>query len=153
MNLRLRFFVTLAVFVAWLGFLGYLVAITRDAVLLSRPQFLPANVYVLAQLTGADSPDEKVTITEVSWAADGEVKERVGKQIDVKPLGVLNSNHGWRGPGVYILALMQMSKDAYHLTPTPPSPGYGPPLIDRYKIYPLTPGSRQQLDEIVAKKR
>ena len=68
---RTRFFLALAAFLAWIGYLGYLVAITRDPIILSRPQFLPANVYVLAQLTGNENPDKTVSFIEVPWSADG----------------------------------------------------------------------------------
>ena len=46
---RVRLVLSGSLFLAWIGYLAYLVAITRNPVILSRPQFLEANVYVLAE--------------------------------------------------------------------------------------------------------
>lgn len=149
---RTRFYLALVGFLGWVSYLGYLVALTRDPVILSRPQFLPANLYVLAQIPGDENPRDAITLTHVPWSADGLGSELVGKIVEVKPLSFLTASHGWRGAGIYILPLLKKLDGTYYLTPTPPSPGYGPPPMDRYRIYPDTPASRRQLDEIVAKK-
>jgi len=56
-------------FLAWIGYLGYLVSITREPVILSRPQFLVADLYVLAHLEEAPQPKKDFRLPEVGEGA------------------------------------------------------------------------------------
>jgi hypothetical protein len=148
-----RFFVVAALFVCWLGYLGYLVA-TRPQydgrpVVLSRPQILVSEVDVVARVD-ADDPTKPVKIEQVLYQA-GEQTLHAGDEIFVdnlsqcRPLrreGSPAPPPDWQGPGAYLLPLNPSDNKHYRVTPTPPSPGYppghdmtpGPP-----RIYPATP--------------
>jgi hypothetical protein len=63
---RVRLAITAALFFAWIGYLVYLAATTTRPIVLSRPQFLAANLYVIADLRDrADGPDPTL-LTEIS---------------------------------------------------------------------------------------
>jgi len=69
---HVRLAVTAVLFLAWIGYLVYLAAMTTRPVVLSRPQFLVAELYVIAELrTGLTEavPAEEATIREVVWSA------------------------------------------------------------------------------------
>ena len=70
MTPKVRLILAGSLFLAWIGYLGYLVAITRNPVILSRPQFLVADAYVLAKLESApkgEHPADKIQVMEVLW--------------------------------------------------------------------------------------
>jgi hypothetical protein len=155
MRSRLRLAVAAALFVGWLGWLVYLAATGTDDVVLSRPQFLVANVHVVAEVGGKKEPESEVVVREVFWAAGDK------KPVDGKPITVENLkeclDQGWAGPGPYILPLMTHTTAkgvTYSVAPTPRTPGYpygknaaanrpGPP-----RIYPATESRLRQLKQI-----
>jgi hypothetical protein len=153
---RLRLAVAAALFVGWLSWLVYLAATGTDDVVLSRPQFLVANVHVLAQVKGGKTPDAVVTVEAVNWST-GVKGLTVGQTITVDNLPDCGPDQGWAGPGRYILALVTSTTAKgvdYHVAPTPRSPGYpfgkntpanrpGPS-----RIYPATAARIRQLEQI-----
>ena len=152
---RLRLAIAAALFVGWLGWLVYLAATGTDDVVLSRPQFLVANVHVRATLRGdAKAPNAEATVQEVFWATGGKEKLlTAGTKITVANLPECGPDQGWAGPGDYILALMTGTTGTkvttYQVAPTPRTPGYpGAKMLPR--IYPDTPSRRRQLKQIEA---
>jgi hypothetical protein len=158
---RLRLAVAAALFVGWLSWLVYLAATGTDDVVLSRSQFLVANVHVVAELSGDKAPDAEAVVKKVyKWAAGG-TAPAPGESITVANLPECK-DHGWAGPGDYILALLTSTsgtKVTYVVAPTPRTPGYpfgkslpanrpGPP-----RIYPATPSRIRQLEQIVERYR
>jgi hypothetical protein len=151
---RLRLAFAAALFVGWLSWLVYLAATGTDDVVLSRPQFLVANVHVVAEVKGGQDPDPEVVVRKVSWATGPKLAE--GKTITVENLKEC-VNQGWAGPGEYILPLLTSTVGkgvTYQVAPTPRTPGYpygknalpnrpGPP-----RIYPVTPSRLRQLKQI-----
>jgi hypothetical protein len=131
-----------ALFVAWIGWLAYLAAKTSHPIVLSRPQFLVSNFDVSAEVTGGARPDTKVTIKKAHWPQNEPAQKMVGQTIEVSNL---TECEGWKGPGLYILALTTDWEKSFRVTPTPRSPGYeaGKPFI-----YPETPETLAQLREI-----
>ena len=144
-----RFFLlyTSALFVIWIGCLGYL-AVTHGhwkedltERVLSRPQFLISQLDIIAKL---DSPDDsEITVGKV-------VNNRMGKDIDPgQQLTIKNLSkcEGWKGPGEYILPLVKADAEGktYRVPEVPPSPGSKtfPP-----RIYKLTPETSAQLNQI-----
>jgi hypothetical protein len=153
-----------ALFVCWLGYLGYLVA-TRPRydsrplapsrpLVLSRPQLLVSEIDVIARVD-ADDPTKPVKIQQILYPP-GEQVLHVGDEILVdnlnqcRPLpreGYPPPRPDWDGPGDYLLPLNRFRLDGkthYRVTPTPPSPGY-PPSHDAPagtpgppRIYPAT---------------
>jgi hypothetical protein len=144
-----RFFLlyTSALFVIWIGCLGYL-AVTHGhwkedltERVLSRPQFLISQLDIIAKL---DSPnDSEIGVGKV-------VNNRTGKDIDPgQQLTIKNLSEceGWKGPGEYILPLVKADAEGktYRVAEVPRSPGSKtlPP-----RIYKLTPETSAQLNQI-----
>src|SRR5262249_22764782 len=145
----------------WLGYLAYLVVTTpREPVVLSRPQFLVADLVVIARVDGFTEP---VVIEEVISAGGAEA-ENLPKKIKVINLAMcgppahLQKKPGQKdftGPGRYILPLRVATTKKgddvvteYFVAETPPAPGYpspGPPRSGPPRIYPLTAETRAQL--------
>jgi hypothetical protein len=154
MSAKLRVLVAALLFVSWIGYLAYLVATTRDTIVLSRPQFLVSNLYVIGKVTGdAEHPVGSLQVEEVPWSADDKDREQlVGATIPVKRLEQCQKANGWKGAGSYILPLMKFGEGNYWLTETPPSPGFQGREEYRLRIYPVTEQTRRQLQHLIADK-
>jgi hypothetical protein len=140
---RVFLIATAALFVAWLGWLLYLVTITdRPQIVLSRPQFLISELDVVAQVDGFNWP---ILVQDVQNPESA--RDQKGAKIFVDNLD--EHCKGYDGPGVYILPLVNVTKSGEAQTAsvalTPPSPGYpaGPP-----RIYRATPETLSQLRHI-----
>ncbi len=130
---RARLVVSACLFLAWLGYLLYLVLLSRHTVVLSRPQFLVASLCVIGEVGDKDrQPDPEVRVVDVVWSdspADGKLKDtkvHVANLADAGPQGYI-------GPGTYILALNKMGPPTVPLfvvTPVPSSPGYVPAFVN-----------------------
>jgi len=146
-----RLAVAAILFAAWIGYLAFLAATTTEPIVLSRTQFLAAELYVEASVSAdpanANKPSDVVMIKQVVWSADAADAKRT--TVKVKGLGDVNEQRGWKGPGEYILALSRTKEggDAVALTPVPRTPGF-PGAGGR--IYEATPTTRRQL-ELLAK--
>jgi hypothetical protein len=138
-------------FIAWIGYLAYLVAITREPVILSRPQLLDANLYMVAKIDGtADKPNDKVHVLAVPWSkADAGL---VGTEIIVVDLEKCTELNGWVGPGEYIVPITKTPAGNYRLAEIPLSPGfYHDSRTHNYlRIYHATPQAREQLTKLIA---
>jgi hypothetical protein len=148
---KVRLAVTAALFLAWIGWLGYLAATTTRPEVLSRPQFLVSNLYVIADLTGsADRPGALITVKEVGGSAKDNATIKPGSSLEVENLPRVNQ--GWAGPDSYILPLSRNQDGTFRLTPVPPSPGYpsesSSEHADRLRIYRATDRTLQQLREM-----
>jgi hypothetical protein len=147
-------------FVGWISYLAYLAATTTDPIVLARPQFLTAQLYVIGRIS-SETPVEIVTVQEVVWAADA-ADLKLGK-ITVKNLpkcGMKEQPKGefvWPGAGDYILALSH-TKNAgvFTVTLRPRTPGFaGHAVLAQIEmvgapIYPVTPQTLEQLQNIKA---
>ena len=147
---RVRLAVSALLFVGWIGWLAYLAATTTRPVVLSRPQFLAADLYVIADVranpTDPKVPAPQVTIKQVIWPSAA-ARDLDGKELPVKNLPLSGEAQGWKGPGEYILPL---SKD-YQVTAIPRSPGYRPEREGSFpvRIYEATAGARRELQDLV----
>jgi hypothetical protein len=141
-----------ALFLAWIGYLAYQAfTLPRPNIVLSRPQFLVADLWIIAHI---DKTDEPVTVLECVYAADGVEKPADGDKLTVTNLAdckklirtsknEIEPHDEFTGPGDYILPLS--TKTSYRVTSVPHVPGlavYGP------HIYPLTPETRARLGEM-----
>jgi hypothetical protein len=142
-----RLVVALVLFLSWIGWLAFLAVTTTRPVVLSRPQLLVSTLDVIAEVNAAgDHPAEEVLVKDVHWPA--EEKALAGRRITVIDLP---NGDGWMGPGMYILPLVKEG-EGYRLATIPSSPGYDATLRgDRPRIYPVTPETLAQLDEIPKK--
>lgn len=152
-----RLVLVTGLFLAWLGYLAYLVTVTpRDPVILCRPQFLVSELDVIAQVASLDRP---VVVEEVLYPA--ETVDLIGKELHVSNLALcappahlqkIPGQRDFTAPGSYILALRKLETTAgapasYEVVPTPPAPGYpspGPPRPGPPRIYPATPEALAQ---------
>ena len=141
---RIALAVSAMAFFGWLAWLAYLAVTASKPTVLSRPQFLMANLIVIAEV---ESLDKDVTVIEVYWPEAK--KELEGKELKVTNLAQAatedREGRGWKGPGRYILPLVQEPDGTYQLAPIPPSPGFS---ARKLLIYRETPHTRGQLREI-----
>src|SRR5436309_107611 len=89
-----RLVLAAALFLAWMGWLVYLVASMKSAVppgapapiVLSRPQFLVSSLDVIATVAAINTDPAEVTVREVAWPKGEEAKALVGQKIKVSRL-------------------------------------------------------------------
>jgi ribosomal protein L7/L12 len=128
---KVRLAVAAGLFLAWIGWLAYLVFTTHNPVILARPQFLVADLWVCGHIDGDnDRPGDKMLVREVLWTRDKIDQSLVEKTLTVWDLPFARKAQGWAGPRDYLVPLKKVQegkKTVFHLTPLPPSPGY-PPL-------------------------
>lgn len=145
---RLRFVAAVAVFVGWMGWLGYAVWVNTLAkpVLVSRAQLTEAVVLVVADV---QADDEGRPVPEVTAVA---VLSRAGpKPGDTLTVSKLPSaqppGKPFPGPGRYLLPLVPDGADPsrFKLAGLPRSPGY--PAADQVRpvIYPWDVAVQAQL--------
>jgi hypothetical protein len=138
---RRRWLLALAVglFAAWIAYLAFLALTANHPRVLSRPQFLVADLWVIAEVKGFDQP---VTVLEVPWAHEGVNKP--GKDAPITVSNLERCREEDMKPGRYILPLTREGQ-GYHVTEVPPSPGYE---LAQCRIYPDSPETRAQLDHL-----
>ncbi len=150
---KARLVVSAILFLAWIGFLAFLVFRTRNPVILSRPQLNVADLVVLAEIAEKDgSPADTVAVQKVVFARAEAVNGLTGSKLVIVGLSEIGRPHGWDGAGLYIVPLSKKN-EKYEVTALPPSPGYPPiggqrtPVKDR-RIYRATPDALEQLKQI-----
>jgi hypothetical protein len=153
-----RLAVAALLYVGWIGWLVYLVATTvrpqvhlwppavekTPPVVLSRPQFLVAELVVLAEIDPDDAKSPPV-VREVFWPKTEAFGRLVGQPLPVRSLDRRHAA-GLEGAGLYLVPLTREG-DGWRVTPTPPSPGYLPGPLPR-RVYPSTPETLSQLRAI-----
>jgi hypothetical protein len=149
-----RLAVAAVLFTAWIGYLAFLARTTTRPTVLDRPQFLVADLYVVADVgterfwpaypvvvaapgggaaasamlqmspTTSDLPGEVVTVRKHVWAANPADRQR--QKIYIKNLHKCGPAHGWKDPGEYILALSHTTDgpDVFQVTALPKTPGF-----------------------------
>jgi hypothetical protein len=134
-------------FAAWIGYLAYLVVMTthqrlewnKPPIVLSRPQFLVADYWVIAEVKDREQPIKIVEVVYVSPPAKEKAPE---KGAEIKLSNLPECQDYWSEPGTYIIALSRF-EDGYRVTPVP----HGPPALPP-RIYPDTEETRAQLDQL-----
>jgi hypothetical protein len=146
-----RLAVAVVLFFCWIGYLAYLAATTTQPTVLSRPQFLIADLYVVAVLAAdpatPQEPTNEVTVKKVIWSAKGEDFKQPKMTVEnLKTLAQLGGC-GWEGPGEYILALSRTkdNRGVYQVTPLPRTPGFNGAAG---RIYMATPSTLRQLEQL-----
>ncbi|MFO0863187.1 MAG: hypothetical protein U0744_00755 [Gemmataceae bacterium] len=142
---RLLLFTVL--FLAWLGWLGYLVSKTRDTIVLSRPQLLvSSHVAVLRIEEKEGKPSPEATLVESLKAAQN---AELPKSLNVRDLPNIDATSGWRGPGEYLVPLTVLTEaKTIRVTPIPMSPGFVPRGESDIRIYPATPDVLRQFKSL-----
>src|SRR5215469_1616146 len=118
---RWRLIVAAAGFLGWISWLTYLAATTTHPLVLSRPQFMQADFWVIAKVDGdKDKPARKAEVVEVFWSRKNPGAKL--KHIDVSNLPEVGNRNGWQGPGQYILPLGRLEKtgqESFIIVPIP----------------------------------
>jgi hypothetical protein len=155
---KARLAVAAVLFLAWIGYLVYLVVTTtrpevhlwppevtrRPPVVLSRPQFLVSDLDLVAEVKDRNGqPDSQVTVKKVQWVRDEKERPAAPEIVVVNLPGA----QGWEGPGDYILPLGRDGK-VYRVVAIPRSPGFDGPPDHRTRIYPATAETERQLVRI-----
>ena len=144
---RLRLLLAFLVFGAWVAWLGFQsLTETKDPVL-SRAQLLVSKNDVIATVSSDSNgkPSPQVVIQEVHWPREGGGLKS-GDSITVADLPECT---GFAQAGLYILPLIPGEKPGeYRVAGLPPSPGFDTFGHSPRFIYPLSPGTRRQLDTI-----
>ncbi len=151
-----RLMLTVALFFAWLGYLGYLVVCRPHApaglsgaflgrpLTLSQPQFLVSTLDLVAEISGDNG--EQVVVKEVLFPTnDAPVKAEDTIRIERSELW----REDYSGPGRYLIALQSYDDKGvrrFEIAPTPPSPGFVPPQGDRSPLH-IYPATKEMLAE------
>jgi hypothetical protein len=132
---KARLVVSAGLFLAWIGFLAFLVVRTRNPVILSRPQFNVADLVVIADIQEKDKlPSSTVTIKKVAWSKDKKNDPAPGSQITITGLEDCRAANGWVVSGEYLVPLSR-DKEKYEVTQIPLSPGYPTPRAENPTRY------------------
>jgi hypothetical protein len=148
---RWRLVVAAAGFLGWIGWLTYLAATTTHPLVLSRPQFFQADLWVIAKMDGdQDHPAGRAEVMEVFWSREN--KGTKLKHIDVSNLPEVGNRNNWQGPGQYILPLKKVkatAAESFTIVPIPRSPGYHG-RSSEVRIYTDDSETRGQLANMLA---
>jgi hypothetical protein len=137
---RARAVVAGVLFVSWIGYLAYLVSITRNTIPLAGPQIQTADLVILADVTDDQGrASQTVRVDETLFVARPAWNIEKGTKIDVEdlpfcaPKGMLNDKpnpgQGYRGAGRYVIPLKRIE----------PGPMESGPRF-RVKMLPIVPG-------------
>lgn len=169
-----RLILTAALFLGWLGYLGYLVvcrphtpgglrgAFAGRPLTLSRPQILVSTLDIVAKVSG--DKGEKVVVEKILHP-ELNYPVKIGEEIHVEnidrcqplpdPLAKdANPPPDYSGPGLYLLPLQAVGAKEeyrYQIVPTPPSPGFfsSPNVsVGPPRIYPATDAMLAEYREI-----
>jgi hypothetical protein len=143
---RWRLYFAFGLFAVWVSWLGYQ-ALSRDrSPVISRSQLLVSTIDVIgivqADVDGRPAP--MVDVEEIHWPKDGGGLKK-GDRIQVTNLP---ETTGFKIIGPYILPLVTgEARGEYKIAGIPNSPGFET-YPSRFFIYPLTDGTRKQLEAI-----
>jgi hypothetical protein len=126
---KLRLMLAGVLFVGWIGWLAYLAANSRNQQVISRPQFLAADLWIVAELRGDIRPVADVTVVRVPWSGQSTGAPQPGDTVRIQGLRAIGKSQGWAGPGPYLLPLTRKGKgkdESFALTLIPLTPGFVP---------------------------
>jgi hypothetical protein len=124
---RTRALIAGVLFVSWIGYLAYLVSITRDTIPLARPQIETADLVVVADvMDDGGRALEKVRIKETLSG-----RHPPNPELVIEDLPFCGSRQGYRGAGSYVIPL-ERSKGSpnFRVKLLPVVPGYFPPTME-----------------------
>ena len=146
---RTLLIVAASLFALWIGYLAFLALTASKPDVLSRPQFLMADLYVVAEVPAhphrPDRPAHLMTVKQIVWSKDPEDAKRT--QFFVAwPALRRASPTDWKGPGEYVLALSRTDDaNVFLLTPLPRTPGYAGAVG---RVYPATSQTLEQVERL-----
>jgi hypothetical protein len=116
---KARLAVSACLFVAWLVFL-FVVWLRSSSIILSKPQFLSADLYVLVEVRderGKADPD--VMIEEVLWASDPADEKLAQKPLHLADLSACRKENGYHGADKYLVPLVKSTAAPLMIAPVP----------------------------------
>jgi hypothetical protein len=150
---RVFLIVAAAVFVCWLGWLGYLAAYKTNPVVVSRSQMMASTHFVLAEVTvdpDTGLPQKEVTVKQDLRPAGVALSGTI--RVENIKLGRVGGAKDFRERGLYLLPLTVAGKDVYTLTVQPRSPGQEDINYDRVRPWAYfwdAPGVKEQFKSLV----
>jgi hypothetical protein len=152
---RIFLFVSGALFVGWLCWLGYLAATKTNPVVVSQSQVMASTHFVLATVTvdpQTGQPDREVAVVE-DLRPQGD--PLTGKKIRVDNIksGRVGGGKDFREGVEYLLPLTPTAS-GYLLTPQPKSPGQEmiPEGVRPWAYVWDAPGVRDQFEALIPKR-
>lgn len=146
MAVKLRMILAWSLFIAWVCWLGWQSYNFGRFPVVSRSQFLTADVAVIAsvEMVQEGRPSDKVKVKSVIWPKDAP-KELEGKEIKV---GNWTGCDGFQEQGDYVIPLTRHINGDYSLAGVPRSPLIDPARYRR-QIYPAMPIVLKQVSQIL----
>jgi hypothetical protein len=154
---RFRLIAAGTLFVAWLGWLGYLAASKTNPVVVSRSQVMASTHFVLAEVTvepDTGHPSKQVKVVEdlrpSGPALDGFIDVR-----NIREARVAGGADGFKGPGPYLFMLTRVpeSDASFLLTPAPRAPGHeNAPRLQPWAYVWSAPGVQEQFEALVPRR-
>jgi hypothetical protein len=146
---KARLAVSACLFVGWLLFL-FSVWLRSSTEILSKPQFLIAQVYVVVEVRDEQGKaDPELKVEEVLWASDKIDQQLAHKTIRIADFSATTERHGFHGAGKYLVPLVKSAENTWMIAPVPR--GDNRQAWTR-RIYMWTPDVRAQIDDIIAAK-
>ena len=147
MGVKLRVVIAWGLFIAWVAWLGWQSYFYGRFPVVSRSQFMTADIAVVATMTANDEGvvQPKVQVKQVIWPEKHDTALE-GKEITV---GNWSRVDGFTGPGEYVLPLTRGTKGDYTLAEIPRSPLSEPSKAKHY-VYPALPVVLEQVRRIPA---
>jgi len=146
---KARLAVSACLFVGWLLFL-FSVWLRSSTVILSKPQFLVAQIYAVVEVHPAQGKAEsELTVEEVLWPSDKTAQQLAHEKIHIADFPATTERQGFQGPGKYLVPLVKSAENTLMIAPIPR--GDNRQAWPR-RIYGWTPEVRAQVDEIIASK-
>jgi hypothetical protein len=147
---KARLAVSACLFVAWLVFL-FVVWLRSSPIILSKPQFLIAELYVVVEARDErGKADPEVIVEEVLWASDPADEHLVNKTLRLPDLSTCGEKHGYKGAGKYLVPLVKSAGIPFRIAPVPRDDIR---QASTPRIYLWKPDLRGQVAEIVAAKK
>lgn len=139
----LAFAFPLALFAAWMGYLGWLVAnrplqAPGYPLVLSQPQILTSPIDIIGEIEDAEEGmPASVKVVEVLFGEGPQIGDtiQVDGVFDCRPVkrGEHEVPKDWNGAGLYLVPLGPLDKKTgrYEVAPVPLSPGFREPGLRR----------------------
>jgi hypothetical protein len=116
---KARLAVSACLFVAWLVFL-FVIWLRSNPIILSKPQFLCADLYVLVDVRNEHGkPDPEVIIEEVLWASDPADEKLAKKSVRLADLSACRKENGYHGADKYLVPLVKSTAAPLMIAPVP----------------------------------
>ena len=148
MTPRVRLLVAAALFVGWLGWLGFTAVTKSRAPVVSRAQAAGADAVVVADLTAGEDGAPAAVATVIESLREG------GPAAGSIVVANLPKASGYSGPGKYLLLLNKDAPDGpplYRLTGQQRSPGADMADVGPPRIYPWTDKTADDMRKQVKK--